>query len=134
MKSRLTKGESLMRLIATAALAAIACASAATAFAQPDHLNDVQFIAANRCLGLMSSKTFGTPDAPALAKYLESQSVGRVGFVYDEADQAKDDARRDANRTGAETSARLIAERDGVCHAFVADAVTAAAAHSAHSS
>jgi hypothetical protein len=124
-----------MRFITSAALAAVACASAATAFAQPAHLNDVQFIAANRCLGLMSSKTLGTPDAPTLARFIKSESVGRVGYVYDAADQARDEGLRDANRSGAETSPRLMAERDGVCHAFVSAAsTTAAAAHDGHAS
>ena len=124
-----------MRFLISAAIAAVACATAATAFAEPAHLNDVQFIAANRCLGLMSSKTLGTPDAATLARFINAESVGRVGSVYDEADQARDSGRRDANRSGAETSARLVAERDGVCHGFVsAAATTAAAAHAAHSS
>ncbi len=136
MKSRLTKGETFMRFITSAALAAIACASAATAFAQPAHLSDVQFIAANRCLGLMSSKTLGTPDAATLGRFIKTESTGRVGYVYDAADQARDNGLRDANRSGAETSPRLVAERDGVCHGFVDDASTTAAvaARPAHSS
>jgi hypothetical protein len=124
-----------MRFIASAALAAIACASAATAFAEPAHLTDVQFIAANRCLGLMSSKTLGTPDAAQLSRFLDIESQGRVPFAYDEADQARDEALRQANRSNADTNARLIAERDGVCRQFVsAAATTAAAAHPAHAS
>jgi hypothetical protein len=124
-----------MRFIVSAAIAAIACASAATAFAEPAHLSDVQYIAANRCLGLMSSKTLGTPDAASLSKYLDKESYGRVPFAYDEADQARDEALRQANRSNADTNARLIAERDGVCRQFVgAAATTAAAAHPAHAS
>ena len=122
-----------MRFITSVAFAAVACASAATAFAQPAHLNDVQFIAANRCLGLMSSKTLGTPDAPALAKFLDND-YGRMPLAYDEANEARDDARRQANRSNADTNARLIAERDGVCRQFVGAAFTAAAAHPAHAS
>jgi hypothetical protein len=124
-----------MRFFTSAALAAIACASAATAFAEPAHLTDVQYIAANRCLGLMSSKTLGTPDAAALSRFLDIESQGRVPVAYDEASQARDDARRQANRSNADSNARLIAERDGVCRQFVsAAATTAAAAHPAHAS
>jgi len=124
-----------MRFITSVAAVAIACASAATAFAQPAHLTDVQFVAANRCLGLMSSKTLGTPDAAALSKYLDGESVGRVTFAYDEADEARENARRQADRSNAYTDARLIAERDGVCHQFVGAAeTTAATARPAHAS
>jgi hypothetical protein len=122
-----------MRFITSAAFAVVACASAATAFAQPAHLSDAQFIAANRCLGLMSSKTLGTPDAAALAKFLDND-FGRMPLAYDEANEARDDARRQANRSNADTNARLIAERDGVCRQFVGAAFTAAAAHPAHAS
>jgi len=125
-----------MRFIVSAALAAVACASAAAAFAEPAHLTDTQFIQANRCLGLMSSKTLGAPDAAAqLSRFLSNESVGRVPLAYDQADQARDDAQRQANRSNAYTNARLIAERDGVCHQFVdAAATTAAAARPAHAS
>ena len=115
-----------MRFITAAASITIACASAASAFAQPAHLSDVQFIAANRCLGLMSSKNLGTSDAATLDRFVKAQSFGRPGFVYDEADQARDDARRSANRGGAESDIHLTAERDGVCHGFVSEAATTA--------
>jgi hypothetical protein len=124
-----------MRFITSVALAVVACASAATAFAQPAHLNDAQFIAANRCLGLMSSKTLGTPDAASLAKFLDNESYGRMPVASYEADEARDNALRQANRSNADTNYRLVAERDGVCRQFVgAAATTAAAAHPAHAS
>jgi hypothetical protein len=124
-----------MRFLTIAATAAVVCATAATAFAEPARLTDVQYIAANRCLGLMSSKALGTPDAATLAAYLRTQSDGRVSAVWDRADQARDEGRSDAGHGGASALSRLTTERDGVCHDFVADAqMTAAAAHPAHSS
>jgi len=124
-----------MRILTIAATVAVACATAVAASAAPAQLTDTQFIAANRCLGLMSSKALATPDAATLAAYLKTQNVGREGFVYDRADQAREDGRELAGRAGTETLTRLTAERDGVCQSFVADAqTTAAAAHGAHSS
>jgi hypothetical protein len=124
-----------MRILTIAATAAVVCATAATAFAAPARLSDVQYIAANRCLGLMSSKALGTPDAATLAAYLRIQGNGREGFVWDRADQARDEGRSDAGHGGAATIARLTAERDGLCHDFVAAAqVTADTARPAHSS
>src|SRR5579863_5368847 len=99
--------------IATLTIAA-ACASAAVAVAAPARLSDVQFVAANRCLGIESVKAFATPDADALRK-LVKDNYGRDSYIQDKADQAREDGERDASRSGAEVSARITAERDGVC-------------------
>ena len=108
-----------MRPLTVAALITLACAAGAPALAeQPAHLSDVQFVEANRCLGLMTSKALGSPDATAMAQFVKSQNGGRMGYVYDRADQARDDAQREANRGGSQ-GPRLVAERDGVCRSFI---------------
>lgn len=108
-----------MRPLTVAALLALTCAAGAPAFAeQPTHLTDVQFVEANRCLGLMTSKALGTPDAGAMAQLVKAQTGGRIGYVYDRADQARDDAQRQANHAGPDNS-RLVAERDGVCRSLI---------------
>ncbi len=115
-----------MRPLTVAGLIVLAAAAAAPAFAaQPTHLNDVQFVEANRCLGLMSSKSLGTQDASAMAQLVKAQTGGRIGYIYDRADQARDDAQRQANRGGSD-SGRLIAERDGVCRSFIGSGSTEA--------
>jgi hypothetical protein len=115
-----------MRPLTVAGLIALAAAAAAPAFAaQPTHLNDVQFVEANRCLGLMSSKSIGTQDASAMAQLVKAQDTGRIGYVYERADQARDDAKRQADHAGTE-NARLIAERDGVCRSFIGSGSTEA--------
>jgi len=130
-----------MRLV-TATLAAACVASIAPlALAAPvspgreslDRVSDVQFIEANRCLGLMSSKALGGPDTSALQRFIKAQSWGRDGYVYDRADQARDDATREAGRGGADRRAKLTAEVDGVCQTYLADTSTASAARPAHS-
>jgi hypothetical protein len=121
-----------MRPLTVAGLIALAAAAAAPAFAaQPTHLNDVQFVEANRCLGLMSSKSLGTQDASAMAQLVKAQDTGRIGYIYDRADQARDDAKRQADHAGTD-NARLIAERDGVCRGFIGSGSTeASGAHGA---
>jgi len=104
--------------IATITIAA-ACASAAVAVAAPTRLSDVQFLAANRCLGIESTKAFAGSDADALRQLVKSQEWGRASFIYDKADQVRDDGAREASRSGAENNLRLTAERDGVCRALV---------------
>lgn len=115
-----------MRLVTASLAAALAAAIAPLAFAAPEaRVSDVQFIEANRCLGLMSSKALGAGDPSALRRFIKAQSWGRDGFVYDRADQARDDATREANRGGADRHARLTAELGGVCKTYVADTSTA---------
>jgi hypothetical protein len=108
-----------MRATTVAALVALTCVAGAPALAdQPTRLSDTQFVEANRCLGLMTSKTLGTPDAAAMQQLIKSQTGGRMEFIYDRADQARDDAQRQANHAGADNSS-LVSERDGVCHALI---------------
>src|SRR5579863_4002876 len=98
-----------MRL-ATALAAVASVGLAASAFAAPARLSDVQFIAANRCLGLMSSKSLGAPDAAALKRMIDGQVGGRDPYIADKADEARQDALREANRAGETEHARLVAE------------------------
>jgi hypothetical protein len=115
-----------MRFATIVLTAAVSCAAIAPAVAGPTRLSDTQFIAANRCLGLLSSKSLGTQDAAAMRQLIKDQSWGRDSFVYDKADEARDTGLRDASRGGAEGNLNLTAERDGVCHSFVASQTTAA--------
>lgn len=103
-------------LIITAAL----CSVAGFAAAGPTRLNDVQFIAASRCLGIVSSKTLGTSDAAAFRAFVDQQSRARDIIAQDRADEAREDAMREANRATGEHKDRLVAERDGACQVYVA--------------
>ena len=108
-----------MRFVTAALTIAAVSTSAAVAFASTPRLNDVQFIAANRCLGIESTKQFASPDADALRQLLKNQPGGRDGYIYDKADQAREQGERDASRSSADMTARLAAERDGICRALV---------------
>lgn len=108
-----------MRAFTTAAVVfAAGLAGAQALAAQPAHLSDVQFIEANRCVGLMSSKALGSPDVSTMRQLVKDQVGGRMDFIYDKADEARDDAQRQADRAGPD-NARLVAERDGVCHTLI---------------
>jgi len=112
----------------------LAAAATAVTAASPVRLNDAQFIAANRCLGLMTSKALATPDAGTLTKLVKEQSWGRDAYIYNKADEARNDAVTDVNRGGAEMRARLVAERDGVCRAFLDTATAGGTPGAGHSS
>jgi hypothetical protein len=120
-----------MRFITATLTIAAACAGAAVAVAAPTRLSDVEFIAANRCVGLESTKALGGPDVAALRQLVKSQEWGRDSFIYDKADQARQDAEREVARAGAESSMRLTAERDGVCR-NLASTTTASGASTTH--
>jgi len=120
-----------MRFVTAAITIAAVCASAAVASAAPARLSDVQFIAANRCLGIESTKSLAAPDVDALRQLVKSQNWGRDSYIYDKADQARDDGQREASRSGAENDIRLTSERDGVCRALVST-TTAAASGGSH--
>lgn len=123
-----------MRLATPIAAGLVLAAAATTVTAAPTRLNDVQFIAANRCLGLMTSKALGTSDAASIRQVVKEQSWGREAYVYDKADEARDEAQSDAGRGGADLRARLTAERDGLCHSFLDTARTAGAPGASHRS
>ena len=120
-----------MRFVTASLTLFAACVSASVAVAAPARLSDVEYIAANRCIGLESTKAFAGPDADALRQLVKSQEWGRNSFIYDKADQARDDGVREASRTGAENNIRLASERDGVCRTL-ASTTTASAPSASH--
>src|ERR1700689_3584201 len=99
-----------MRLLTTALAAAALAASAVAAVAAPLHVDDSQFLAANRCLGLMTSHALATPDAAAMPQFVRDQAWGRVSFVYDKADQVREDAMHAAERNDTDLRTRLTSE------------------------
>jgi hypothetical protein len=116
-----------MRLVTVSFVAVLAAAAAPLATAAPSHLSDVQFIAASRCVGLMSSKKLASPDVTAMKKLVNDEDSGRIDYISDRADQARDDAQNQADRASGDELAKLTAERDGVCHSLLASMSTASA-------
>jgi hypothetical protein len=121
-----------MRFFTAALTIAAVCASAAAASAAPARISDVQYIAANRCLGIESAKNLGATDVDALRQLVKSQDWGREGFVQDKADQAREDGQREASRSGAENNLRLTGERDGVCRALASTTTASTSAGGSH--
>ena len=88
--------------------------------------SDVEFIEANRCLALMTSKALGTADAAALERRLNEDAGGRPSFIFEKADEARDDAARQASRARGDVRAKLVTERDGVCRSLLPGTTVAA--------
>jgi len=116
-----------MAIVRIALIAGALATSAVVAQAAPSRLNDVQYIAANRCLALMESKALGPTDDFALKALIKAQGGGRIAAVWDMADQAKEDAASLASRARGDVRTHLIAERDGACQALLPATQTTAA-------
>jgi hypothetical protein len=94
------------------------------AFASPSHspgrLSDAQYVAAGRCQALMASARLGPSDTHAIDAFMRAQERGRTNEAYERADQARQEADRQARTAGGYEKSQLIAERDGVCQALLA--------------
>ena len=135
MWTRICSGEMVtMRFVTGLAAAAGLAATAAVAAPAPAHLSDAQFIAANRCLGLMSSKSLAISDAAALKQLLKDQDSGRGGYIDEKADEARQEAQRQAGSGSEDMHAKLLAERDGLCRTFLSGASTASQSAPPHGS
>ncbi len=105
-----------MLKIATIVAATLAASASAAA---PARFTDLQFLRAARCEALITSPALGGGDGTAIKAVLKAQRQGRVDYIYDRADQTRDDAARQARHAGPDQKASLIAERDTVCRDLI---------------
>jgi hypothetical protein len=103
-----------------AAVGAAAVAGAASA-QPPSRLTDVAYIEAARCAGLASSGKLGSTDGASLSALLKAQAYNRDQTVLDQADNAQDQAKRQANRADDYMKTKLQSELSGPCSSFNAD-------------
>ena len=101
-----------------------AVATAGAGVAAPARLTDVQFIQAARCEALIGSPALGGGDTAAIKALIKSQRGGRVDYIFSKADDAERAAEREARHASDYTRTKLIAERDGVCQAFLPQSQT----------
>ncbi|HEX4179303.1 MAG TPA: hypothetical protein VHY32_00780 [Caulobacteraceae bacterium] len=101
--------------IASLVFAASAFAGAANA-QKPDRLTDVAFIAANRCEGLAQGAKV---DVAGIKKMLDFQGNQRGQYILEKADEARDDAKRQASRADGYTWQTVSAELNGACQAYL---------------
>src|SRR5579872_3474540 len=98
------KRGTVMRSSVYGFIAAVLTAAPALA-ASSTRLSDVEFIEASRCLALMKSKTLGEADAATLQRRLGADAGGHPSFIYDKAEEARDDAARQASQARGDTRA-----------------------------
>ncbi|UAL12460.1 hypothetical protein [Caulobacter segnis] len=118
------------KLIAIALTGAVLSAAAAPAFAQSARWTDAEYLKAGRCLGLAQSAELGAVDVTGLSARIKDQAKGREPYVRDRGETLRDEARRAGNTRNDAVKARLLAERDGSCKAFLGTSVAASGASS----
>jgi hypothetical protein len=99
---------------------AVLASAVAPASAADQRWTDVQFLRANRCLGLAQSEPLGAIEATGLIARIKAETRGRDIAIADRGVSLRADALR-AGRTRDEArKAALLAERDGGCKAYLA--------------
>lgn len=100
-------------IIATAAIASFA----SVAHAGP--VTNLQFLEAARCRGLAGSENLGKLDTAALDTFLRTESGSREAPVRVSAQNKIQSAQKEADGAEGEKKAKLIAEREGRCAAYI---------------
>jgi len=119
-----------MRKLIAITLTAAAITAAAPAFAQAGRWTDAEYLKASRCLGLAQSAGLGPVDVSALTARVKDEGRGRDPSTRDRGASAQEDAQRAGKTRNEAVKARLLAERDGSCRAFIGASVAAAGASS----
>lgn len=94
-------------------------AAASAAVAQPLHVNDIHYIVAARCQGLITSDELGpAPNPTGINRFMDIESGGRTSLALDQANDARERAKREAATADPDRRAQLVAERDGPCRFY----------------
>ncbi len=100
----------IIATVAAASLAGVAHAGSVT---------NLQFLSAARCRGLASSENLGKLDTASLDAFLRTEGSARDLAVRTSAKNKIEAARKEADAADGEKRAKLLAERDGSCGAYM---------------
>ena len=100
-------------IIATVAIASLA------GVAHPGTTTNLQFLEAARCRGLASSENLGKLDTASLDSFLRTEGSSRDGAVRTSAQNKIASAQKEADGASAEKKAKLLAEREAKCGAYI---------------
>lgn len=114
-----------MRKLALSLLAAAVAVSAAPAFAGEARWTDRDYLQASRCMGLASSAALGELPTAELAARIKSQAFGRGSAITDRGVSLQAEAERQGKTKDEARKGKLLAEREGVCKAFLTAQVAA---------
>jgi hypothetical protein len=107
-----------MRILTGLAIVAALGVGATGAYAQPGRISDVAYLQMARCAGLASSANLGSNDGASLKALLKVQANGRMPYILDQADEAQQKAKREADRADDYSKNKLQSELSGTCAAL----------------
>lgn len=105
-----------MKIIAIAAVAAGMLAAAGSASAA---ISDVEFLKANRCMGLADSGV-ATVDTAAMDAFIKTERRARSPYALERGRAEYDKGKREGKSVSADRRERLAAELNGPCQAYTA--------------
>lgn len=103
-------------IIATAAVASLA------GVANAREATNLQYLEAARCRGLAASENLGKLDTATIDQFLRNESANRPLAVRTSAINKMSSAAKDAAAADGEKKAKLLAEREGACGAYIGGA------------
>jgi hypothetical protein len=111
------------KIILTAVIAVSAFAGAA----QAGTASSAVYLQAARCRGLAASEGLGAVDTASIDAFLKQEGSGRDAQARFAAGTKISNAQKEGNRARGSTKDRLLAERSGVCSAYLGGAATGVA-------
>lgn len=111
-------------VVAVSALASAAQAGAST--------TNYEFLQAARCRGLAASEGLGKVDTAGIDAFLRDQGGSRELPVRVSAKNKIADAQKEGDKAEGAKKEKLLAERAGVCSAWLSGATTGAAVNTAN--
>lgn len=102
----------------TLIIATVAAASLTSA-AHAGSITNLQFLEAARCRGLASSENLGKLDTASLDSFLRTEGGSRDGAVRTSAQNKIAAALKEADGADADKKAKLLAEREAKCGAYM---------------
>ncbi|WP_066683931.1 hypothetical protein [Caulobacter sp. CCH9-E1] len=102
------------------ALIVTAAAFAAFAGVAQAGVSNLNYLEAARCRGLAASENLGKLDTTTLDAFLRDEGAARDLAVRTSAINKMQAALKEANAADGEKKAKLLAQRDGACAAFIA--------------
>ena len=107
---------SMSKIAIASAIAAASTFAGAASAQNPERMTDVAFIAANRCEGLAQGSKI---DVSSIRKLLDAQGNQRSQYILEKADEARDDAKRQAAHAEGYNQQTVSAELSGGCQAYL---------------
>jgi len=113
-------------------IATVVAVSALAGVAQAAEISNLQFLQAARCRGLAASQGLGKLDTASIDAFLKEETGRRELPIRVSANNKISAAQKEGDKAEGEKKDKLLAERAGVCSAYLDAASTGAAVNTAN--